>query len=59
MSFFNHHSHFSTVNASFFGVENLMSRLTSVLVARIQEGLPSMRKEISMLKEKTDRKSVV
>ena len=53
MSFFNHHSHFSTVNASFFGVENLMSRLTSVLVARIQEGLPSMRKEISMLKEKT------
>jgi interferon-induced GTP-binding protein Mx1 len=53
MSFFNQHSHFSTVNASFFGVENLMSRLTSVLVTRIQEGLPSMRKEISTLKEKT------
>ena len=53
MSFFNNHLHFSTVNPSFFGVENLMSRLTSVLVARIQEGLPAMCKEISMLKEKT------
>ena len=53
MSFFRTHQHFSTVNASYFGVENLMSRLTSVLVARIQEGLPSMRKEISTLKEKT------
>ena len=53
MSFFHLHEHFSAVNPSYFGAENLMSRLTSVLVARIQEGLPSMRKEISTLKEQT------
>jgi interferon-induced GTP-binding protein Mx1 len=52
-SFFSTHAQFSAADPSFFGVENLMSRLTGVLVARIQDGLPTMRKEISELKEKT------
>ena len=53
VSFFRDHTHFGSIDPSFFGVQNLMSRLTSVLVARIQEGLPAMRKEISELKEST------
>jgi interferon-induced GTP-binding protein Mx1 len=52
-TFFSAHPQFGSANASYFGVENLMSRLTSVLVQRIQEGLPAMRKEISDLREKT------
>ena len=52
-TFFKAHEHFSVVDESYFGIENLMSRLTSVLVSRIQEGLPKMRKEIAELKERT------
>lgn len=52
-SFFTSHAQFGTADPSFFGVVNLMSRLTGVLVSRIQDGLPTMRKEISELKEKT------
>ena len=36
-----------------FGVENLMDRLTTVLVDRIKDGLPGMRKELGELKAET------
>lgn len=52
-TYFKSHEHFGIVHTSYFGIENLMSRLTSVLVSRIQEGLPLMRKEINELKENT------
>ena len=52
-TFFSKHPYFGSVDASFFGVENLMCRLTSVLVTRIQAGLPYMRKEIAQMKETT------
>ena len=53
MQFFREHAHFGKLSKSYFGVENLMSRLTSVLVSRIKEGLPSMRKELSEMRDDT------
>ena len=46
------HSHFGQLDSTFFGVENLASTLTSVLVGRIRDTLPQIRKEVqAKLKE--------
>lgn len=51
--FFRKHAHFHSLDHSYLGIESLMSRLTGVLVGRIQEGLPSMRREVVALREQT------
>ena len=40
------HAHFSQLDSTFFGVDNLASTLTSVLVGRIRDTLPQIRKEV-------------
>ena len=50
--YFLEHSHFGRLDSTFFGVENLASTLTSVLVGRIRDTLPQIRKEVqAKLKE--------
>lgn len=51
-AYFSGHSHYKTLDASFFGVGNLAGKLTTVLVSRIQATLPHIRDEVkSKLKE--------
>lgn len=54
MSFFKCHSHFSTMEEGYFGAGNLMTRLTSVLVSRIKDVLPAMRKDLLSAAEATN-----
>lgn len=51
--FFEEHPIFSTMDKSYFGVDNLVQKLTSILVARVYDALPGMRDEISKMLEKT------
>lgn len=44
--FFASHPLFSTMDRSLFGVENLIEKLTTVLVSRVYDALPAMRDEI-------------
>lgn len=53
--FFAEHSVFSSMSKSLFGVENLVRKLTDVLVARVYDELPSMREEVSAKLEATKR----
>ncbi len=45
--FFANHQIFSTMEPRLFGVENLIKKITAVLVARIYDELPAMRAEIT------------
>jgi len=53
--FFSNHLYFSRLSKSFFGVENLTKRLTTVLVQRIQASLPAIKWELQSSLEKTIR----
>lgn len=50
--FFAQHKLFSTMSRSHFGVDNLVKKLTTVLVSRVYDALPGMREEINNLMEK-------
>lgn len=50
--FFAQHKVFSTMNRSYFGVDTLVKKLTTVLVSRVYDALPGMREEITDLLEK-------
>lgn len=47
--FFANHPLFSAMDSSYFGVDTLVSKLTAVLVSRVHDALPDMRREIVAL----------
>ena len=51
--FFNGNQHFRSLDRSLFGIDNLSSKLTYILVDRIKESIPYLRKEIKDQQEKT------
>lgn len=53
--YFENHAMWSTMNASLFGVENLISKISTVLVSRIYDSLPAMRLEISSKRDNAVR----
>lgn len=53
--FFSRHKLFSKMPKSYFGVDNLVKKLTSVLRARVYDSLPSMRDEITSILEKAEK----
>lgn len=54
-SFFAEHPVFSSMDHSLFGVQNLVAKLTDVLVGRVYDALPGMRSEISDLLERANK----
>lgn len=54
-NFFSNHVVFSEMDRSYFGVDNLVKKVTSVLVARVHDAIPGMRDEVSAILEKCSR----
>lgn len=54
-AFFSNHPVFHGLDKSFFGLDNLIKKLTNVLVARVHDALPGMRQEINTLLESATR----
>eukprot|EP00177_Eucheuma_denticulatum_P001220 GFKZ01002199.1.p1 GENE.GFKZ01002199.1~~GFKZ01002199.1.p1 ORF type:complete len:531 (+),score=82.76 GFKZ01002199.1:810-2402(+) len=53
--FFSDHKIFSTMDKTYFGVDNLVKKLTAVLVSRVYDALPGMREEIVNLLDKAKK----
>lgn len=51
-AFFANHPIFSTMDKALFGIDNLIAKLTDLLVARVHDALPDMRAEIVALLNK-------
>lgn len=51
--FFQNHASFSTLDKMYFGVENPTTKLTHVLVDRIQDALPEISTEVSVALKET------
>ena len=54
-NFFASHPVFSKMDRSLFGVDNLVKKLTEVLVSRVYDALPSMRDEVSTMLDKATK----
>lgn len=51
-AYFRNHKVFSKMSRKYFGTDNLVKKLTDVLVTRVHEALPGMKKEIYGLLER-------
>lgn len=51
--FFSNHPVFSKMSRSYFGVDNLVKKVTGVLVSRLHDELPKMRSEVVQMLGKT------